>query len=258
MSVNNVDINPLNTSKGWDKRYNDNSFLIAGGTFTHSIEGNVLFYKTKFKAIDRCVNKIHSTLNNAVILDAAGGAGNFTEYFLNKQCKKLVVSDFSKIGLERINEKYKGDDRVSTQLFDLTNKDCPWKEEFDFIFVMEAIFLLPDEEAFGQAIKNLSFALKKGGYLIISDLYPKQTIKINAYVTYRSEDIYDTCLKKNNLGELATVRQTVLFNRRLFGAYQAKIERKGNLLYLLDQIALKMGLHSPKDQDIKYLISVKG
>jgi 2-polyprenyl-3-methyl-5-hydroxy-6-metoxy-1,4-benzoquinol methylase len=248
------EIHPYNTSTGWDDRYSKHG-ADGAGTFVHTLQGNMLFYRSKCKAIDRCVRISNNSLENSFILDAAGGTGKFIEYFLSKNCKKLMVSDFSVVAVKSINEKYT-DNRLNTSVFDLTSKASPWEGVFDFVFVMEAIFLLKTDSDLAKAMENLSRALKPGGVMIFSDLFPEEEIKIGNYVTYRPLSLYNHLFQKNKLTSLGFVPQTFIFNRNSFGRFQSIIEKTSSFLYYLDQLILSLGI-TRKRNNIKYAVLKK-
>jgi 2-polyprenyl-3-methyl-5-hydroxy-6-metoxy-1,4-benzoquinol methylase len=257
MENTNHESHPYNTDKGWDKRYEKHGEAGAG-TFVHSEKGNEQFYRTKFKAIDRCLKKINRSLQNASILDAAGGLGKFIDYFLKKGCHDILVTDFSQVALDKINLKYKNNPKISTQFFDLKSPQSLWTEKFDFIFVMEAIFLLESDEQLHQAFKNFSAALKSGGYIIISDLFPEgNMVKKGDYVIHRTKAHYLDVVKKNNLTVVDFVPQTVMFNRNFFSPIKRLLEQTGPLIYWLDQTAITLGFQAPSKNNVKYIIISK-
>jgi SAM-dependent methyltransferase len=244
-------IHPYNTNKGWDERYRKHGDY-AAGTFFHSVRGNELFYKTKCKSLDRCIRLAKKSLAKSAILDAAGGSGRFVDYFLGKGCKSLLVTDFSPVGLKIINDKYP-DGQVNTEVFNLTSLSSPWEERFDFVFVMEAIFLLETDNDLAQAVKNLSDSLKGRGIMILSDLFPEQEVKLGNYVTYRPLNLYNRLFRENRLSVIGFVTQTFLFNRSIFGRFQQAAEGMGSFLYYLDQLILSLGIKR-KNNSIKYVI----
>jgi len=152
---------PHNTSSGWNERYLSNRGLAVPGTFTHSENGNRQFYKVKFRAIDRCLKLINEDLSGKTIIDVAGGSGQFVDFFLRKEVGAVMVTDFSEMALREVSQRYKDVKNVSTTLFDMKDADRTWHDQYDFAFVMEAVFLLVSDNDFARAIRNLSTALKK-------------------------------------------------------------------------------------------------
>lgn len=240
--------------ENWDERYHEEW---GAGTTTHTNKGNVQFYRAKCDALDRCLKVVNGTFSGKNILDAAGGTGAFIDYYLRRGAKSVTITDYSKIAIQRVNDKYKGDDRVKAFVADLTIPLTERLDMYDYILVMEAIFLLPEEESLHKALINLAMQLKKGGYLIISDLFGDRELNPSSYVAYRSRSVFETFLAEAGVRIVDYVPQTVLFNRRIFGIVQPLIEHIGSLYYWLDRLAQAAGLHAPKGLDIKYLIGVR-
>lgn len=240
--------------ESWDKRYREEW---GAGTKTHTNKGNIQFYRAKHDALDRCLKAINGTFSGKDILDAAGGTGAFIDYYLRRGAKSVTIMDYSKIAIRWVNDKYKEDDLVKAYVADLTTSFTEGLDEYDYVLVMEAIFLLPEEESLHRALVNLASHLKVGGYLIISDLFGDKELKPCSYVAYRPKSMFETFLAEAGVRVITYVPQTVLFNRRIFGVVQPLIENIGFLYYWLDRLAQAKGLRAPKNLDIKYLIGVR-
>lgn len=258
--TNSDSTNTYSTQKDWDGRYLSNRGLGVPGTFTHSDKGNRYFYRSKFKALDRCLKAINVHLCGKTVLDAAGGSGQFIDYFLKRGASHILVADFAQKALDIVNQHHKKEPRVSTLLFDLKDKNQHWGNRYDFVFAMEVIFLLKKNVDLAQAIKNLASALKVGGYLIISDVFPPQTIQENTYVVRRSKAHFECLLAQNELSVIRYIPQTFVFNRHIFGRFQHIVEKiAGPFLYWFDQIAIELSWRPPADSlaDVRYLIAKK-
>jgi 2-polyprenyl-3-methyl-5-hydroxy-6-metoxy-1,4-benzoquinol methylase len=225
----------------------------------HSDNGNLQYYRSQVKALDRCLEKVQTGLQGKAVLDAAGGSGQFTDYFLKRGASRIVVADFAQKALDKVERSYGNDQRVNTLLFDLKAKNHRWQERFDFIFVLGAIFLLTTDDDLAQAINNLVSALKPGGHLIISDVFPPRTIQQNSYVIFRAKTRFEHLLAQSGLSVVTYVPQTFVFNRHLFGRFQYITEQAGPLLYWFDRLAMKLGLRPPAGStaDMKYLIATR-
>lgn len=261
-------IHPYNTPNGWNERYRGNRGFGGAGTFAHSDKCNKYFYRSKFKALDRCLKVIGVDLRGKSVFDAAGGSGEFIDYFLNRGASQILVTDFAQTALDKVNRRHKKNPRVSTRLLTLSSfwlnlkdKNNSLIDKYDFVFLMESVFLLETDDDLAQAIKNLASVLKTGGYLIMSDLFPSHTIQENAYVVWRSKALFEYFLSRNGLFVVAYVPQTFVFNRHLFGRFQRIVEEVAcPLLYWLDLIAINLGWSPPADSsaNVKYLIAKNG
>jgi 2-polyprenyl-3-methyl-5-hydroxy-6-metoxy-1,4-benzoquinol methylase len=244
------------TKEGWDERYTSHSALKAAGTFVHTDSGNMQFYRTKFDAIDRVMKLIGTTMRDSAVLDAAGGTGKYVEYFLSRGVAHLTVADFSQKALDVAQEYYGNDERITTMFLDLKSTEQVWQREYDFAFVLEAIHLLPTDEDVAQAIHNLRNALKVGGHVVISDIYPTETIPQNEYIVRRSKATFEQLMRDAGFAIVGYVPQSLLFERQVFRRFQPMIEQTGSLFYWLNRFGMALGLRPPKDStsDVKYLV----
>lgn len=102
------------------------------------------------------------------VLEVACGAG-FGLGYLQKKAKSLVAGDYSAAVLSYAR-KYYGE-RIALKVFDAQN--MPFRDNsFDVIIIFEALYYLPDPEAFARECQRV---LRKGGYVLVSnankDLY---------------------------------------------------------------------------------------
>ncbi|NJK81047.1 MAG: class I SAM-dependent methyltransferase [Chloroflexaceae bacterium] len=231
----------------------------AAGTFVHTDNGNRQFYRTKCDALDRVIKATGTTLQHKVVLDAAGGTGRYVPYFLKRGVDHITVADFSRKALEAAQQEYADNPRVDTMFSDLKDAQQPWQRSYDFAFVMEAIFLLPAEANLEQAIVNMHNALNLGGFLVLSDVFPTETLHQNEYIVRRSRDTFERILAERGFGVVGYVRQSFLFERQVFRRFQPYIENTGSLFYWLNRTAMHMRMRPPQDSlsDVKYLIARK-
>jgi 2-polyprenyl-3-methyl-5-hydroxy-6-metoxy-1,4-benzoquinol methylase len=241
----------------WDRRYARGGRR-GPGTLAHTDAGNAQFYRAKYDAIDRCLRAVGTSLENRRVLDAAGGTGEFVPYFLARGCSSVTISDYSEVAVDIVQRRWAKEQRVDAYVADLT-RCSPYLTSvpYDFVFVQEAIFLIPGDEDWTDAVANLCSYVKFGGYLIISDVFPPQREMASAYVVRRSRREFEDHLSRASFSVLAYVRQSVLFNRRLVGRAQVVIEHLGSLYYWLDRLAARLGCAPPPHLDIQYLVARK-
>lgn len=249
---------PFDQPDSWNQRYAIDGGFVGAGTRTHSEAGNVQFYRIKFRAVDRCLKKAGASFAGKRVLDAAGGTGQFLPYYLARGASHVTIADFSEEAVQQVRQAYGHDDRVAACQLDLRAASVAWEALFDYVLVMEAIFLLPSEAALRKAIQNLAASLAPGGHLIISDLFPEATFRENEYVIRHSRQVFENLLAEFSLETKAYVPQTFFFNRNLFGRLQELVERSGTLYYA-DRLAISLGFRSPQGTpaDTKYLVAQK-
>lgn len=248
----------LRQKEGWNKRYSPGAQDHGSwGDATHTPKGNQQYHRMRIRALDRCLRVVGRDLQGARILDAAGGTGVFVPCFLERGAAEVVVTDFSEVAIATAREHYRYEPRVTCQVAELSEVLPGCRGRFDFIFVHDAIFLLPDDTALERALAGLSRMLAAGGHIIIADIFPEQRRQVGSYIVRRPRAMFESILSKEGLKPVAYVPQTVLFHRRVFGRLQAAVEKMGSVLYWLDRAAMAVGLRPPEATAVKYLIGVK-
>lgn len=241
----------------WDKRYQKDG-MQAPGTFRHSDAGNIQFYRAKYDALDRCLSSVGASLKEKRVLDAGGGSGQFVPFFLKRGVNSVTITDFSEIALEIVRDKWQTEPKVDVCFMDFAVFQPKLASSlFDFIFVQEAIFLLPDDQALESAIQNFSKYLNSGGFLIISDVFPEERVVANSYVTFRSRSMFENFLCREGFCIEGYISQSVLFNRSLGRWIQKFLENCGFLYYWLDRFVRVIGFDNNSERAVKYLIARK-
>ena len=239
--------------EAWNERYREKW---GAGTRTHTVRGNIQFYRAKCDALRRCLKAIGQDLAGKDVLDAAGGSGVFIDFFLKEGVRTITLTDFSEVAVRRVRDDYGNNDHVHAYVADIRVPLEEGPDQYDFIFVMEAMFLLPRQEDLHKAILSLTAKLKIGGYIIISGLFGDQEV-IMDYRCYWPRWAYEKFLAEAGVKIVSYAPQTVLFNRRIFGLAQPIVENVGPLYYWLDRGAQALGLGPAKNLDVKYLIGTR-
>jgi 2-polyprenyl-3-methyl-5-hydroxy-6-metoxy-1,4-benzoquinol methylase len=247
----------LQRPDGWDARYSDRN-VFPGGTLVHTVEGNLQFYRAKYAAIDRCLNNVGVSLASKNVLDAAGGAGAFVPYYLSRGAARVTVADFSEVAIHMAADRFGRDHRVDCRVADMTVNTPDLERRYDFVFVMEAIFLLPDDASLHQALLNLASYLVPGGHLLISNVFREDRQVVNSYVVRAPRNLFERYLAEGGVTVLGYFPQAVLFNRRVFGPAQQRVERMGSLYYWGDRLAQGLGFRPPPHVDVRYLVGRNG
>lgn len=129
------------------------------------------FYDKKWFISRMLFNIVYKTIkstnikNGSRILDVGCGTGNLL-YLLEKQNKnfKLYGIDISEKMLKVAEKKLNNASLIRTSVFNLDKK---FKNNFDYIFVVDAFHHIPEQE---KTMKKFHKLLKKNGKLIITDL----------------------------------------------------------------------------------------
>lgn len=148
-----------------EKYYNEKSA-------SYDLQFDKLYYKVYSAITWRYLEPYIPSAPNALVLDAAGGTGEWTIPIARKNCK-VVLLDLSEGMLNIARKKIEESnlqDRVFLKKGDITKLDYS-DETFDLVFCEHALFLFPNPEV---VIKELVRVLKRKCPLIISaqNTYP--------------------------------------------------------------------------------------
>jgi SAM-dependent methyltransferase len=127
--------------------------------------------KISAEQLERTCNRYYwakTFVENRDILEAGCGAGQGLGY-LSRYARSVVAGDVSAEVMNRAQETY--GDTIELKVFDATS--IPWADQsFDSLLLFEAIYYLPDVDAFFQEARRV---LRPGGHLLIAtankDLY---------------------------------------------------------------------------------------
>ena len=137
-----------------------------------------------FERYIQCVKLLGYTGNNQRWLDCACGAGYATN-FLTNFSEEVVGYDIDKTAIKYANENYKNN---NCQFVAAISKSI---KPFDVIFSVETIEHMPKNNA-NAFLKDLYFALKDDGHMIITTPIVKQTnnnpINKFHYIEYSDAD----------------------------------------------------------------------
>ena len=103
------------------------------------------------------------------ILDVATGGGEFI-YSLEKSFnsfKTIIGVDISEKAIEFANKKFEDNNKIEFQIKDALNLDFP-DESFDIITISNSLHHFNDPK---KVISEMFRVLKKGGFLIISEMH---------------------------------------------------------------------------------------
>jgi SAM-dependent methyltransferase len=215
----------------------------SSGTFTHTAYANEWFYRAKFARLREVLRENRITLTNARVLDAACGPGRFIPILSNLGAKEIVGIDISPVAVSLCEEKQAEELKVGFLCHDLVEEfPADYKNQYDLVCIFEAIFCIVDSRSFEIALRHLAQAVKPGGYLLISDHFPKEEERPNHRIAYHSLDAYSSILASEGLKIQGLHLQTKVFNKQILPRpFQRFVENRIPwTLYILDRFLLRL------------------
>ncbi len=179
----------------WEKRLRHQFDLTGAGCIVLGPRYNAYLYRARIKALEKALKATGYTLRGADVLEAGCGTGFYTEYCLKSQISTYVGLDITSISVETLRERYPNWRFVQA---DISADEIPEiDKKFDVVLAADVLFHIVDDAAFEKAIRNLCSALRPGGLLIISDVFPASTVQVAPHVRLRSLERYNRTLVKN-------------------------------------------------------------
>ncbi|HSX09756.1 MAG TPA: class I SAM-dependent methyltransferase [Candidatus Saccharimonadales bacterium] len=125
-------------------------------------------------------------------LEIGAGTGNLTTYFLHKH--PLFVTDCDKGLVKDLENKFKKNKHITTQVVDITKK--PPKQFTSFFSTVFAINVLEHIENDTVALKNINTILKKKGKLVLlvpakKRAYSKLDKQLGHFRRYEKKELFD-------------------------------------------------------------------
>lgn len=179
----------------WEERLRQRFDLTTAGCIVLGPRYNACLYGARVKALEKALKAKGYTLQGANILEVGCGTGFYTEYCLKCQVSTYVGVDITSVSVETLRERYPDWRFVQA---DISADEIPEiTDKFDVVLAADVLFHIVADAAFEKAIRNLCSALRPGGLLIISDVFPACTVQIAPHVRLRSLEMYNRTLAEN-------------------------------------------------------------
>jgi 2-polyprenyl-3-methyl-5-hydroxy-6-metoxy-1,4-benzoquinol methylase len=241
----------------WNDRYGSpkRGEASASGTFTHLEEANRWFYRAKYRRVRDIVARNGIELRGRAVLDVACGTGAFVPLWLQLGAAQVTGLDLADNAVEKCRMRFADQPACRFQQFDLSDPAPePARGQFDLVCIFEAIFLLTDEKDFSTGLGTLCAWLRPGGWLLLTDQMPQETVVRHERLTYHSRAVYEHIFQQHGVEFVSKNRQSCLFNRHIFPEkIQYLVESRFPwLLYGLDRLMLKSPIKNRAGTDEVY------
>ena len=176
---------PFDYKKFWKNRYNTygNSILYCGNRGLTEKENKCL-YKINMISFANVIRKYIT--KESKVLDVGCGIGMYTDYFYNNGFKNYNGIDLNNDLITNLKQRYKG---YYFETIDLCKEKI--KGKYDFIFMLEVMFHIINDDYARFILMNVKKALKPNGIFIINDDITKGN---SYYIKRRSFDFYKSVL----------------------------------------------------------------
>jgi len=162
------------TQDYWDNLLDENFSLKGVGWPNWPESYNLILYKKYLKGFEKVIielnNKYNFQLNkNISVIEIGPGTGFYTTYFMQAGIKNYAGCDISETSILNLKRKYSEYNFLRKDISitdDFIEKN---KDSFDLVCIVDVMLHITDNEKFKNAVKNLCYVIKPGGYFIIGD-----------------------------------------------------------------------------------------
>ncbi len=178
----------------WEERLSQHFDLIGAGYAALGPRYNARLYTARLEALEKGLTLIGQTLKDARVLEVGCGTGFYTGYCERQGVNEYVGLDITLVSINTLQERYP---RFRFIQSDITADKIPdLGSEFDIVLAADVLFHIPQDDAFEKAVRNIISQLKVGGLLIVSDVFPANSIQLANYLRIRSLNDYCRLLEK--------------------------------------------------------------
>jgi 2-polyprenyl-3-methyl-5-hydroxy-6-metoxy-1,4-benzoquinol methylase len=244
-----------NLTKYWEMRLSKSFNLSGVGHIGFNEYYNKWLYKAKKRTLEKILLLHGIIINDKTICDLGCGTGYFVDFFHDRGAKDIVGVDISTKSIENLFKKYPEyrfikRDISSYLLVSRINR------QFDILNAFDVLYHIIDDKLFRTAISNMSYLIKEGGFIFISDLLNKGNIDAAEHVKFRSRELYEKLLNENYFEIISVYPLYYFLNRPIFskfGTCGLKIDNLcAPLYYYLDSFFL-----TPKKNNLNVIVARK-
>lgn len=179
----------------WEHRLQKNFDLTGVGHGGLGPHYNAYLYQRRLETLSAGLARIKQPLAGMRILEVGCGTGFYTNFFTQHNVSKYYGIDISKTSAKKLKQRHPLFHFICA---DITESTPIYAENlFDIVFAADVLFHIVADERWERALDTMASHLTSGGWLIISDIFPTQTVQTAAHVRLRSLDDYHQILQKH-------------------------------------------------------------
>ncbi|MFX0197753.1 MAG: class I SAM-dependent methyltransferase [Candidatus Hodarchaeota archaeon] len=188
-----------NPDEYWQQRLSSDFSLTGVGHISLGETYNKFIYRARLETLERVMLHLKIALGPTTsMLDLGCGNGFYTEMAAQSGVVDYTGVDISEKSVVELSRKYS---KYRFRQTDVSSSEWLLEEKFDVILAADVLFHIAEDSRFDNAIKNISTCLKRGGSVIISDLFQVEggSVRPAPHVCFRSLPTYDRIFKQYHL-----------------------------------------------------------
>lgn len=157
--------------KYWEERFSHGVSLKTVGYLGLSLNFNKWLYRVRRYVLLNVLSTLKIPLNNMSVLEIGPGSGFYVDIWKSLGVKKLAGIEITKTATTKLRESYPEYEFIQgdisrPELQKLINGS------YNVVTCFDVLFHITNDSDFENALKNVAAALKRNGYLFITDLFP--------------------------------------------------------------------------------------
>jgi 2-polyprenyl-3-methyl-5-hydroxy-6-metoxy-1,4-benzoquinol methylase len=179
----------------WTRRHSGNRDSLAAVGYCGLGHGfNSFAYGLRKRAVMRILQR-NPDLARPSILEAAVGLGSYGPVWSRLGAIRWLGIDICEEAVERCRYLYRDADFAVEDLArPQWSSELIHDDEFDLVTAIDILYHLVDEESFETALRKLASSVKRGGWLLVSDVFVADDRQIASHVKRRSLATYERVL----------------------------------------------------------------
>lgn len=151
----------------WNDRLHDNWGPHGVGTLVYGRYYNAWLYKVRKNVFRRVVSRLDIDLSKSSVLDVGCGTGFYINQWRKLGAGKLTGVDISDVSIRRLSGEFP---EVNLYRLDISEDIRPLTQRtFDIVSAFDVLFHIVNDDRYREALRNIHFLLKDGGYFLFSD-----------------------------------------------------------------------------------------
>lgn len=160
-----VEYKPFNY---WEERLTKDFSLGGVGMLGLGQIYNSWLYRIKVLAVNRAIRAMNIKIQGQSVLDVGCGTGFWLSYWKRKGAAKLTGIDITEIAINRLRQRFPD---IALYQDNIARPGLNIPDTFDVISAFDILFHITDDQEWVTALENIVKHLKRGGWLLITDLF---------------------------------------------------------------------------------------
>lgn len=203
-------MSPFEPDTYWENRLRARYDEQGVGDIGMSRAYNSHLYSVRRHVFRRCVRRLAVEPSKAKVLDVGSGTGVYVDEWLKWGAGEVTGLDITETAVDALRSVFP---RCRFIQADIGEPSLPAEIQngYDVVSAFDVLFHIVDDERYEQALQNVRYALRPGGWFLYSDNLVPLEARLAHYVSRSETSILDA-LQRNGFEVLKRMPMFVLMN----------------------------------------------